>query len=214
MTAKRSEAVSQDFQAILSACDPNQPLNLIDQMRIRIRKLAGTRATLCAIVLIAGLPAQVSASSMWCEAPRVDPANWAQERLSEADTVILGRVYSIKEVPPEEPESNNSDGATSMTELLRQIEAEQELAKTRFDHVVSFEVIKAWKDPIHPIVRTKVYLGRLKEARSFREGDIYLVAGRDLEGTLYRIESRCLDAIIESWTEKYVEALDSLAPTN
>lgn len=188
-------------------------------MNINYRTSNSVPACFCIVVLLGIVTAEALASSMWCERPhprQVNPIDWAQLRLTKADTIILGRVYSIKEVEQQEqePSQEKSDGANSMADLLRQIEAGREIDSTRYDHVVSFEVIKAWKDPIHPIVRTKVNLGRLKEYQSFREGDIYLVVGSDLDGTLYRIEIRCLDAIREEWAGDYIAALDALTSGN
>lgn len=175
------------------------------------------------IIVFLGVPVQAVASSMWCEPPRVDPEVWAERALAVGDTVILGRVYSIKEVPPEDPKPLNSDkevshegpepldsgDARSMAELLRLIKIGQKRDADQYDHVVSFEVLKSWKDPIHPIVRTKVQLGRYKELRSFKVGDVYLVIGRELEGTLYRIRSRCTDAIHEAFADDFVSVLDA-----
>ena len=136
------------------------------------------------------------------------------------DTVILGKVYSVKQVPPIEPDAKDSDAqdpdaqvrnnASAMAELLKMIEAGQKEDANQYDHVVSFEILNSWKDPILPIVRTKVRLGRFKEFRSFKVGDVYLVVGRELEGTLYRIRSRCTDAIHEAFVEEFASVLDAL----
>jgi len=176
--------------------------------------------TIFSIILVLATSTEVVASSMWCERPGISPIKWANEALENGDTVILGKAYSVKEVPPIEPDAKDPDAqdrdsqapnnAASMAELLKLIEAGQKEDADQYDHVVSFEILKSWKDPILPIVRTKVQLGRYKELRSFKVGDVYLVVGRELEGTLYRIRSRCTDAIHEVFAEEYVSVLDAL----
>ena len=176
--------------------------------------------SLLLIILVFTTSTEVVASSMWCERPNFSPAKWAIEALENSDTIILGKVYSVKEVPPIEPDAKDpemqdrdsqaTNNASSMAELLRLIETEQNKNVDRYDHVVSFEVLKSWKDPIHPIVRTKVHLGPYKKLLSFKVGDIYLVVGRELDGTLYRIRSRCADAIQEAFMDDFVSTLDAL----
>jgi hypothetical protein len=160
---------------------------------------------LFAMVVVQG---NVNASSVWCEPPHGEPQAWAKDSLDSADAVFLGRVVSIDEIPQDEPQQANDSDASTMAELLQRIEASQELANTQYDHVVSFEVIKSWKDPIYPIVRTRVMLGMFRDARAFREDESYLVRARDEEDAIYRIANRCHDAILQEWADEYIEALE------
>lgn len=181
------------------------------------------RSKLVLIILALAAPVPIWASSMWCERPRIDPSEWAKEGLRNGDTVFLGKVYSVKELPqaeaqPKDDSAKNSDSsrpdeASSMSELLELIKAGQAMDAIRYDHVVSFEILKSWKDPILPIVRTKVNLSILKDIQGFKVGDIYLVVGRELEGELYWIRNRCIDAINNAFAEKFIEALESSAPS-
>jgi hypothetical protein len=161
---------------------------------------------------LAGTPAHVSASSILCEPPTVDSSDWAKKSLSEADIVILGRVVWIKNILQKEPDPAETNGAKSMAELIRLMEAVQALPETRFDHVISFEVIESWKTPTNPVVRTRIYLGRLNDIRSYEIDEVFLVVGRNLEATLYTINNPCIDAIREDWAQEYVDALDALTP--
>ena len=144
-----------------------------------------------------------------CELQRADAAQWAEEALKNAGTVVLGRVFSMRAAPPDpqiETEPIGTDGATSMDDLLKQIQIGQARDANAFAKVVSFEVIRDWKEPPYPVVRLK-----MRGSRSFRVGDVYLIAGRDLEDNLYSNVNYCRDLIpVDSGTQ-YIQALDQLA---
>jgi hypothetical protein len=147
---------------------------------------------------------------MWCEQPQVSSINWAAEAMSNADTVFVGKVFSVQKVPRQKPVIPDTDGLGSMEKLLEKIKAGQADGAIVFDHIVSFDVLRYWKTPINPIVRTKVLLGTMSKHRLFEVGDIYLVVGRELDGDLYRIKSRCIDAIHNRFAEKFETALNEL----
>jgi hypothetical protein len=160
------------------------------------------------IVFVISNPVTAEASSMWCGPPNVDPSWWAEEALKNGDTVFIGRVLSVEAIPqPESGARESSNDAASMGELLEKIRTAQD--PDFFDHIVSFKILKTWKDPLLPVVRSKVHLG-LYASRAFAVGDDYLVIGRDIEGEVYWIRSLCGDAIHSQISAAYLDALDEL----
>lgn len=170
-----------------------------------------------AVFLLLAAPALAVASSMFCGPPSFDPSEWAQEALENGDTVFVGRIFSKKPAPPpqgDEAESQSKtngddpDGARSMAELLELIESRQSADSYKFDEVVSFDVVRAWKEPVLPVVRTRVRSKISRRYGRLESGDLRLVVARDLENGLYWIQNICHDAIPESLADKYVQALD------
>jgi hypothetical protein len=159
------------------------------------------------VLLIAICPSITVASSMWCEAPNISATQWAVDAIERGQTVFLGRVNSVTQSPvPEPPDTDGS--AASMKDLLELIEHGQD--PNIYDHVVSFEIVRSWKDSILPIARMKVRLGGLAEMRKFEVGDVYLIVGTDLENSVYWIRNRCVDAIHDKLASKFVVALDAI----
>ena len=170
-----------------------------------------------AVLLLLAAPALATASSMFCGTPSSDPSEWAQEALEKGDAVFLGRIISKKPATPPQGDKTESqsktkgddpDGARSMAELLELIESGQSVDSYKFDEIVLFDVVRAWKEPVLPVVRARI---RSKVSRRYgrlESGDLRLVVGRDLEDSLYWIRSICDDVIPKTLAEKYIEALD------
>ena len=176
------------------------------------------------ILIVCGLLSAVAAhptSLVPCPPPE-DPEGWARETLQSAATVFAGRIVSIAAAPheiqqqPAETDGNTPSSTTagqsaaSMQELLTRIEQGQARQQTeRFDYIVSFEVIQAWKTPMLPVVRMKVRGAFNLFARS--TDDTYLVVGHEPHDEFYWLRGGCGNILRGSESGPFVAALNTLA---
>ena len=165
------------------------------------------------LILCASCPQTTRAEPSSCD-ERLHYLEWTQKYFDSADAVFLGTVVN-EEIPDSPVRPTISTGnASSMAELLQQIQAGQSRAPSQVSlQSATFRIQKSWKKLVSPkiAVKANLYSDDTGHHAPFSTGDTYLVfAYKSDDQEMLRVPVGCASHQSMKETDSKIRVLDAL----